>query len=78
MQSWGVRRMVPPTFDPPGTRLEIEVVEPAVKHVITLAQLQRSANGAAESPAVTNQKRATRDTVAVSRTLHRAGTVIPD
>jgi hypothetical protein len=34
-----------------ASRLEIEVPEPAVKHTVTLAQLQRWANGAATSPA---------------------------
>jgi hypothetical protein len=38
--------------EPPGvaSRLEIEVREPAVKHTVTLAQLQRWANGAVKSP----------------------------
>jgi hypothetical protein len=38
--------------EPPGvaSRLEIEVREPAVKHTVTLAQLQRWANGATNSP----------------------------
>ena len=31
-------------------RLEIEVREPAVKHTVTVAQLQRWANGATRSP----------------------------
>jgi hypothetical protein len=35
----------------PATRLEVEVREPAVRHVVTLAQLQRWAAGAAASPA---------------------------
>jgi len=34
-----------------ASRLEIEVCEPAVKHTVTLAQLQRWANGATRSPA---------------------------
>jgi hypothetical protein len=34
----------------PGARLEIEVREPAVKHTVTLAQLQRWTNGATRSP----------------------------
>jgi hypothetical protein len=34
-----------------GSCLEIEVREPAVKHTVTLAQLQRWANGATKSPA---------------------------
>ena len=34
-----------------GSRLEIEVREPAVKHAVTLAQLQRWANGATKLPA---------------------------
>jgi hypothetical protein len=34
-----------------ASRLEIEVREPAVKHTITLAQLQRWANAATKSPA---------------------------
>jgi len=34
-----------------ASRLEIEVREPAVKHTVTLAQLQRWANGATKSPA---------------------------
>ena len=34
----------------PATRLEIEVREPAVKHTVTLAQLQRWASGAATNP----------------------------
>jgi hypothetical protein len=33
-----------------GSRLEIEVREPAVKHTVTLAQLQRWVNGATRSP----------------------------
>jgi hypothetical protein len=39
--------------EPPGvaSRLEIEVREPAMKHTVTLAQLQRWANGATRSPA---------------------------
>ena len=39
--------------EPPGValRLEIEVREPAVKHTVTLAQLQRWAKGATRSPA---------------------------
>ena len=39
--------------EPPGlaSRLEIEVREPAVKHTVTLLQLQRWANGATRSPA---------------------------
>ena len=35
----------------PATRLGIEVREPAVKHTVTLAQLQRWANAATKSPA---------------------------
>jgi len=35
----------------PGTRLEIEVREPSVKHTVTVLQLQRWASGAARSPA---------------------------
>ncbi len=35
----------------PGMRLEIEVREPAVRHTVTLSQLQRWANGATKSPA---------------------------
>jgi hypothetical protein len=34
----------------PASRLEIEVREPAVKHTVTLAQLERWANGATKSP----------------------------
>ena len=34
-----------------ASRLEIEVREPAVKHTVTLAQLQRWANAATKSPA---------------------------
>jgi hypothetical protein len=34
-----------------ASRLEIEVREPAVKHAVTLAQLQRWANAATKSPA---------------------------
>jgi hypothetical protein len=34
-----------------GSRLEIEVREPAVKHTVTLAQLQRLAIGATKSSA---------------------------
>jgi len=34
----------------PGTRLEIEVREPSVKHTVTVLQLQRWASGAARSP----------------------------
>jgi hypothetical protein len=34
----------------PASRLEIEVREPAVKHTVSLAQLQRWANGASRSP----------------------------
>ena len=34
-----------------GSRLGIEVREPAVKHTVTLAQLQRWANAATKSPA---------------------------
>ena len=34
----------------PATRLDIEVREPVVRHTITLAQLQRWANGATTSP----------------------------
>jgi hypothetical protein len=34
----------------PASSLEIEVREPAVKHIVTLAQLQRWANGATRSP----------------------------
>jgi hypothetical protein len=33
----------------PATRLEIEVREPAVKHAVTVAQLQRWASGATKS-----------------------------
>jgi hypothetical protein len=33
-----------------ASRLEIEVREPAVKHTVTLVQLQRWANGATRSP----------------------------
>ena len=34
-----------------GSRLEIEVREPAVRHTVTLVLLQRWANGATRSPA---------------------------
>jgi hypothetical protein len=34
----------------PGTRLEIEVREPSVKHTVTVLQLQRWASGAPRSP----------------------------
>jgi hypothetical protein len=38
--------------EPPSvaSRLEIEVHEPAVKHTVTLVQLQRWVNGATKSP----------------------------
>jgi hypothetical protein len=38
--------------EPPSvaSRLEIEVREPAVKHTVTLGQLQRWVNGATTSP----------------------------
>jgi len=51
LRVWGVRRIVPPTLNPLGTRREIEVREPAMKHAVTLAQLQQRANGVAKSPA---------------------------
>jgi hypothetical protein len=36
-----------------ASRLEVEVREPVVKHTVMLAQLQRWANGATGSPALT-------------------------
>ena len=43
----------------PGTRLEIQVREPATTHTVTLAQLRRWCNGVAVSPdEVLRRKRA--------------------
>ena len=49
-----------------GSRLEIEVPEPAVRHTVTLAQLQRWANGATKSRAARIRRERMRELRAVN------------
>ena len=56
-----------------SSRLEIEVREPAVKHTVTLAQLQRWANEATRSPAERIRRERMRELLAKSNSTARSG-----
>ena len=49
-----------------GSKLEIEVREPALKHTVTLAQLQRRANGATTSRVEKIRRERMRELLAVN------------
>jgi hypothetical protein len=48
----------------PGTRIDVEVIEPPVRHFLMYAQLQRWLDGGAKSPAEAIQKKRLKELLA--------------